>query len=368
MKYFNNPDFVDQISRELQQSKGADAHAGRAQRAPGASVSPLLVKGTLKRQEIKDLDLSPWAPLPMALYQGGAECQGMNWTPDALYEDAAEWKITQKWFSCGRVETSAHLGSSQKKKQANSLDGSQQAPAEKSSEEREFRFIQSIRRSRKMLREKLYELEADHMITAGKRGKFDSLDAGWKVWKKFNEAMTEYAKRNGRVWKAVAVPELHSDGITWHFHIGVHGFWPHTVLWFQWQKALGGKGNERKTESLGSIRIDYIKVKRSRASSRASVASRIASYLGKYLGKGFGSGNSGRRLFASSRGLAPYRVERWRCNHREGIPELAFALLGRLAASGSSCRAKVKRWERISVEGALLRCGFFFSTEWEGVR
>lgn len=334
---------------------------------------PLLVKGTLNgnsRFHVDDLpvvDLSPWMPLPLGLYQGGAECDAMNWEPVSLYEDGASWTVTKKWFSCGVVEVSAHLGVSSKKKRDSSTGMSVALKDSRSLEEIEMRFLQSLRRSRKLLRERLFECDADHMVTLGKRGKFASLDAFWLAWDKFNRGMRAYAVRVGRRWRAVCVPELHADGETWHGHVGVNGFWPHTVLWFEWQKALGGRGGEHGKESIGSVRIDYIKVKRRKSLPRGAVARRVAGYLGKYLGKGFSGCNRSRRLFAASRGLAPYRVERFKCHHRTGVPQLGFALLGRLHAVGAGSRASVRRWDRVGLDGRLLRCGFFFSTEWSGV-
>lgn len=356
---------IDQVRVETMQMLERRSASARAARAAPVR-SPLLVKGTLNGDEEKPLDLTEFLPLPMGFYKGGAQCEAMSWVPDVLYLDGARWRITEKWFSCGRMEVSAHLGKSLPKKQAKLSEPSISESTE-SEEATEQRFLQSVRRSRKMLREKLYEAMADHLITLGKRGKFDSLDAFWSVWDRFNRAMRDWAQRNGREWKAVCVPELHADGETWHAHVGVNGFWPFTVLWFQWQKALGGRGSERGNKTLGSCRIDRIKVRGAKRLSRAAIAGRVASYLGKYLGKGFSGRNRGRRLFAASRGLHPHRVVRWVCDHRAGIPQLAFALLGRLGSVGAGTRAVVKRWDRATPEGNLLRCGFFFSTEWSGV-
>jgi hypothetical protein len=136
-------------------------------------------------------------------------------------------------------------------------------------------------------------LGIDHLWTFTKRGKFESLDCLWSAWKEFNRLMD---KRYGDKWYYVAVPELHSDGETWHLHVGLHGFWDVKLLRSYWHRALGVKWLARGADSPGNV-----DAKRFRGKSVRS----IAGYITKYIGKGFDRVSVGRRLFSSTVGIRP---------------------------------------------------------------
>jgi hypothetical protein len=129
------------------------------------------------------------------------------------------------------------------------------------------------------------------MLTFTKRGKFDSLDELWRSWREFNRLAE---KRFGAQWGTyVAVPETHADG-SWHLHVAVKGFFWAPTLNFLWNRALGGRGNERGSATLGNVDC---KDRRS-ASARST-----AGYMAKYVGKGFADVAGCRRLFAASKGV-----------------------------------------------------------------
>lgn len=134
---------------------------------------------------------------------------------------------------------------------------------------------------------------ADHLWTFTKRGKFADPDELWAVWKEFNRLMEI---RFGDRWQYVAVPELHNDGVTWHLHAAVPGFFLVTTLRTLWHRALGGVGSCAGSDSPGNVDAKFIKGRGPRS---------IANYICKYVGKGFGSVATGRRVFSSSAGIRP---------------------------------------------------------------
>lgn len=160
------------------------------------------------------------------------------------------------------------------------------------------RFESSVTRARSRLRHLARCMQVDHLWTFGKRGKFESLDEAWAVWKEFSRLM---GVRFGDRWKYIVVPELHADKESFHLHAAVHGFFMATTLRSLWQRALGARGDQSGPASLGNVDAQD---KRGLGSAR-----RVANYIAKYVGKGFESVPACRRLFASSTGVRA--LEEW---------------------------------------------------------
>lgn len=330
--------------------------ARREASASGASAAP----GAVANLDIATLNVSEFLPLPLGLYPGGREMDEGTPVPEVLYAEGKSWKIKKIFYSSGVCEVRASLGGLPKKKQANSLPSL--TTGEDSEQKSEQRFQSSIQRSCTTLRARVSEQGSDHLITLTKRGKFISVDQAWKAWDRFSRLV----KLRFPKWTAVVVPELHADNETYHMHVAVRGFYSVEALRICWYKALGGKGNERGEHTPGSINIRAFRGGRKGGSGAATVR-RIASYIAKYIGKGFTACNRGRRLFASSRELAPHRTERWRVDFRGSPAALAFALVGGLVGAGSSGLADYFRWARFRRDGSLMMTGFVLSTDWSGV-
>jgi hypothetical protein len=159
-------------------------------------------------------------------------------------------------------------------------------------------------------------LATDHLLTFGKRGKFASLDGLWSAWKGLGRLMrAEYGER----WQYVAVPELHADGVTWHLHVAVVGFWDVVVLRRLWYRALGGDGSESGECTPGNVDAKYIKQRRGGPCSPRT----IAGYISGYIGKGLGSVAAYRRLFAPSERIRPLEVRRFHCEWPATAGEVA---------------------------------------------
>lgn len=201
------------------------------------------------------------------------------------------------------------------------------------------RFEYSIKRSRRILRARCLQLNADKLWTFTKRGKFANQDEVWATFRRFNRLMK---KRFGKAWRYVAVPELHSDGETWHLHVGVKGFFFVEAVRILWQRALGGVGNERGAATLGNVHVKFFKFRRGQQR-----ACSVAAYIAKYVGKGFSAAEKGRRLVASSEGLQPDRVRKFHMRYVSGTTkDIAWALFEHLRREGLCTEGRIYFWSR----------------------
>ena len=190
--------------------------------------------------------------------------------------------------------------------------------AEREREQRE----RNSRRARQSLRRRVYMVEADRMLTLTARGKFQSLDDLWAAWARFDRLCKKLYRQN---WRYVAVPELHSDQVTYHMHVALRGFYCVGLLRRFWYRALGGKGNETGSETPGNIDMSTF-------GARLRGRKCLAGYLCKYLVKNLSSRVRGRRSFDCSRGLCPLRITRWRQVIHAGL-DAASVVERRLSAT-----------------------------------
>lgn len=278
--------------------------------------------------------------------------------PSLEWEGRDVWKISRVTYGSGEVEIRGVLGSMSIPRRAKSDTDGPKARCSGGSDQ--GRFKSSITRARQTLRNRCKQLCPDRMLTLTKRGKFESVDELWKAFKEFSRLMLV---RFGEQWRYVACPELHGDGVTYHMHVAVRGFFWVDAVRAIWYRALGGKGNERGEDTPGGINISDPRKYEKRGGTRASRIRRLASYIAKYVGKGFDARNRGRRLFSSSSGLDPDRVERWRVREWDGTPQLVASLQNEFAASGGAGEGIAYFWSRHRADGRLLMTGFVLSTE-----
>lgn len=267
------------------------------------------------------------------------------------------WTVNCKRFSSGVVVTRATLFAAWKRPRgkSESADSVPSVPAPSVPKSGE-RFKQSVDRSRRVLREKCFELNADHMLTLTKRGKFSSVDELWAVFRRFNLLMTKMYKDR---WRYVAVPELHGDGETYHMHCAINGFLWAGIVRKIWQRALGGKGNEAGEQARGNVDLKAFRKYR----GGAAAIRRVAGYISKYVGKGFSSGSASRRLYSSSRGLDPAEVQRFHIRDWLGVPEVAMSIQRWLCGLGADAQGDCFHWSRTrSDDEKLLAMGFILTS------
>lgn len=144
------------------------------------------------------------------------------------------------------------------------------------------------------------------MWTFEQRGKFQTRDDAWVAWREFCRLVGVRGVRSveGYPWVYAVVPELHSDGETWHLHVAVRGLFDVTTLRVLWYRALGGEGHERGSATPGSVNAKYFKRRRGRQVCRS-----ISNYVSGYVGKGLAGGEAERKSFATSKDLLPVDVE-----------------------------------------------------------
>lgn len=199
---------------------------------------------------------------------------------------------------------------------AAAVESSQESSCSSETETEKSRYDSSIRRSKRLLAHRARCMGVHSLWTFTKRGKFSSADHLWHAWALFRKRMR---RRYPQGWNFVAVPELHSDGETWHLHVAFDRWvWVGTLRRF-WYQALGGAGDETGDATPGSVNVKS--VKRGHSNAR-----RVSSYIAAYVGKGFERGGSNRRVFAASVGLHPIGVSRWHGPFESGPTEMAFAV------------------------------------------
>jgi|GEM_PF-1537916 len=275
---------------------------------------------------------------------------GADRSPDA-------WTLKVVRYESGVVEVRAALFGSPP---VGRIAGAQES-SKASSRGDAARYASSIKRSRKTIRERCLQLNADHMLTLTKRGKFSSTDEAWKAFNRFNRLMT---KLKGNAWQYVAVPEMHADGETFHMHIAVRGFYWAGLVRKLWQKALGGTGYESGENTLGNVDLKAFR----RTRSGATAVRRIAGYIAKYIGKGAESVRMHRKLFATSRGLHPTEVSWFHIRDWAGIPEVCLRVQRWLSEHGADPTGHAFFWSRHSVDDErLLATGFVISTNMKQV-
>lgn len=208
------------------------------------------------------------------------------------------------------------------------------------------RFASNMARTKRTCRSRVQELDADSMLTLTKRGKFADISEVWAGFRLFSQSMK---RRYGARWRYVAVPELHSDGETWHLHVAIKGFfWVGTLRRF-WYRALGGAGDEQGESTPGNIHVRFFK-----ARNRSPIAGSVAGYIAKYVGKGVCGLGRNRRVFAASSGLLPLRVEKWHSTELWGYQETASSLQRFLHGRGADARGSAWFFSRSRISGFRL--------------
>lgn len=155
----------------------------------------------------------------------------------------------------------------------------------------------NIARARSTVRHKARSLEVAYLWTFTKRGKFESLDHLWAVWREFERLAR---KRLGK-FDYIAVPELHADGVTWHLHVAIPNYLMVENIRPWWYLALGG-WDGKSENTPGSVNAKYF---------RGGSTKRIWRYISKYVGKDIGAAGLGRRSFSSSKGIRPRAETRY---------------------------------------------------------
>ena len=296
--------YWERRNRDVAAARAARASA-RAERARGPAVRSL--------EEVTLDDRSP-------VIQGKPCEPGRLGVRVVGYSDGARIVL----YRCRNRPGTTRKDVSQSESSATAAELSGESPSGELTEVQAARLSVSISRSRRLVVHRARCLGARALWTFTKRGKFGSVDEVWEAWRQLRRWMT---KRYGKDFRYVAVPELHSDGETWHLHVLVDRLYMVESLRVLWNRALGGTGRERGQETKGNVDV------KGPSAGRAVTARRFAYYVGKYVGKGFAGSDSGRRLFSASAGLNPVVDQTWRATDDFRLAEFSDAIGGWLGES-----------------------------------
>ena len=152
------------------------------------------------------------------------------------------------------------------------------------SEKREENEIRSVRRAKKLLRQKVLASGADHLLTLTYRANMTELG----VANQHLSQLIRRVKRQRGEYPYVAVAERQERG-AWHWHLAVCGWQDVGLLRAAWLRVAGdGNIDVKAPRSAGNARLGIVK------------------YLCKYLGKSLGEEMElNARRFRSSRIAVP---------------------------------------------------------------
>lgn len=175
------------------------------------------------------------------------------------------WYVKATEYATGDVDTVAVRLAADQSIQRKGAGGANRKNRDKGAMD-DATLNKSRARARKTVRQRLLQLEADHMITLTYRENVIDVEQAWKDFAKFNRLMRwKYGKR----WQYVCVPERQERGAI-HFHMAVHGYYHVQTVRKLWRRVVGE----------GNIDISY-----KGRSGRNWNAKKMAGYLTKYITK-----------------------------------------------------------------------------------
>jgi hypothetical protein len=175
------------------------------------------------------------------------------------------WRLSMKRFPSGDVEcTAIKIAADERLK-----GGGRRKATEKSDMDADT-LAASVRRSRKVMREKIQMIEADRILTLTYRENMGDIEQGWADLKAFIRRM----KKRYRRLAYVAVPEYQERGAV-HFHLAINGYYHVQTVRKLWRDTVGE----------GNIDISTNRSKSRNYKNRNLNARRIAHYLAKYMSK-----------------------------------------------------------------------------------
>lgn len=248
------------------------------------------------------------------------------------------YSITVMDFGNGVVEARAVFVNPQKRMRSPKDESIERVDRPLSIDQVEWR----AKRTKRAVRFRILALQADHMITLTKRGKFSTVDECREAWRRFYNLILKFP---GIAFRYVCVPERHADG-TFHLHVAVAGRYDVSFLRRLWYRALGGSGKERGEDTPGSINIRYLKGFR-----KGSLVA--ASYMSKYMSKSLCANEPKKKLYWCTQGLTPKNGI-----HRYFEPvgdDILIRVRDIAAPMAPRCMWKLFEWSMVGTHGFIMR-------------
>jgi len=168
---------------------------------------------------------------------------------------------------------------------------------------------ESVKRSRKAVRQHLKSIGADYMVTLTVRENLTDMDEMARRYDLFRRRVSKVQN-----FAYCAIPELQVRGAI-HLHIGVKGRQNLRLLRSVWQSINGGKG-----QASVHIRSPF---------KEKGLRSRLAEYMCKYMGKEFDTERFNKKRYWASRNIPKPVVSNWLAFSSHGdIPLEEIVLVG----------------------------------------
>ena len=137
-------------------------------------------------------------------------------------------------------------------------------------------IARAAKRAQKSVRHLCQLHKVDRMLTFGTRATIE-LSVLLTRYQRFARA---YERRAGRgKFNYVAVPEPHADGVHWHLHVAIAGWFELQVALSIWHALCAGDDEDHLVN--GSINVKTFRVR----NATEDIVSIIAGYIAKYVGK-----------------------------------------------------------------------------------
>lgn len=255
----------------------------------------------------------------------------MNSSPAGFLAEEPEgpcWSVTIRDYGDGRRDLVALRQDEPRRSLGRRPQRRELTDADVAERHKRFDRTISVRRSKRLCRQRVMMLGADRMLSLTFRRHVSDLSTAWGYFRRWERAV----KAHWPKFEYVAVPELQKRGV-WHFHLAVKGFWNVNVLRFFWWGVVGrGDGN-----------VDITSPRSGAQWKREN----IARYLTKYMLKDAGRVDYGRRRYSSSKGIeSPTLTRCW-------LP-LGDHFFRLLALVETCARPVLYRWEHYGGERGMV--------------
>ncbi len=198
---------------------------------------------------------------------------GLHRYPSLLEQYGVVAKIAHRGE--GRIEGVCKVVNLQKVMDASDPRKRHRGPRVQPAERSDESLRVSSQRARVSVRSVCQRIGADRMLTFGTRAVISLSDLLVR-YQRFVDAY-EYSVKEK--WLRVAVPELHKDGVHYHLHVAVAGWFRLSVALNIWHALCAYDFEEHPVN--GSINVKTFTLR----TAQDDIPSVIAAYIAKYVGK-----------------------------------------------------------------------------------
>lgn len=164
-------------------------------------------------------------------------------------------------------------------------------------ERKQQTWERSVRRAKQRARWLCMQMQCDRLLTLTYRENMQDRERCYADFKRF----LRLARAEGLQLHYVAVPEVQQRG-AYHVHLAVRGWQKISVIRKCWYKALGGKGDERGSDTPGQVDVTKPRAGAGAGWMRWN-STELAKYIVKYMAKTFSEVAEEKCRYWQSRGI-----------------------------------------------------------------